>query len=108
MYSTMDSNFPLPHTGQEYYIPLSILVMLDHPRSAPHVYVKPTADMEIVSSQRVSRVGRVNIDYLKNWSKVSDHETCAFSPILTIWKVDAKRSLTFVPIYMWYFSLMYK
>ena len=59
------------YTGSQYFIPVSIIVMLDHPRSAPHVYIKPTASMELVLSEMVNSFGRVYIEFLRNWNRVS-------------------------------------
>ena len=58
------------YTGDTYNIPVSIQVRQNHPQSAPHVYVKPTADMEIVVSDMVKDTGRVNIPYLSEWNQV--------------------------------------
>ncbi len=57
--------------GHQYFIPVSILVPQDYPRSAPHAYIKPTPDMELVKSDMVNQYGRVEIDFLKQWNRVS-------------------------------------
>ncbi len=58
--------------GNQYFIPVSILVPQDYPRSAPQVYIKPTPGMELVMSHMVNQYGRVEIDFLKQWNRVSN------------------------------------
>jgi ESCRT-I complex subunit TSG101 len=59
------------YEGNQYNIPIEIMLQQDHPIVPPLAYVKPTLDMCLSpSSKDVRPDGTVIIPYLKNWRHV--------------------------------------
>ena len=54
-----------------YNIPIKVWFMVDHPFSAPDVYVCPTSNMMIKPNKHVDEFGQVELPYLSEWKSVS-------------------------------------
>lgn len=60
------------YRGSQYNIPVEIWLQQDHPKVAPRVCVRPTADMYVSPASRdVQPDGTVIIPYLRNWRHVN-------------------------------------
>jgi len=59
---------PVPYKGQNYNIPISIILLDTHPYHAPLAFVKPTPDMQIKVSKHVDASGKIYLPYLHEWS----------------------------------------
>ncbi len=59
------------YKGNQYNIPVEVMLQQDHPIVPPLAYVKPTPDMHVSpSSNDVRPDGTVIIPYLRNWRHV--------------------------------------
>ena len=70
---TMMTLLSLLITGATYNIPIIIWLQKNFPQNNPIVFVTPTPDMSINTSQYVDGHGRVYMPYITEWKQVSWH-----------------------------------
>ncbi|XP_013401998.1 tumor susceptibility gene 101 protein isoform X2 [Lingula anatina] len=63
----LEGTIPVTYRGTTFNIPVCLWLLETHPHNPPMVYVKPTANMQIMSGQHVDTNGKVYLSYLHEW-----------------------------------------